>query len=90
MISWLKRLKEPSVIYKTRTNLSDVSEEQLFDHVKELTHTGHWQFFEEKLHRMRDFHLAELVVATDEGTHNRLRGKIKTLDWILSLSKNLV
>lgn len=90
MLNWLKKFKEPYIEYQIRTDLSDISEEQLFEHVRELTRSGHWPYFEEKLLRMRNFHLAEMVMATDEPTHNRLRGKIKTLDWVLSLSKNLV
>ena len=90
MMNWLKKFKEPHVIYQIKSDLSDMSQEELWAHVKELTRSPHWRYLEEILHRDREMKVVELVHATDEGAHNRVRGKIKLLDWLLSFSKILV
>lgn len=84
---WFRK-EEPLLKITISHEMTTVPDELLAQHTKELTNSTHWPYFIEKLRRQREFHLAELVYSTDPMTHERIKGKVKSLDWFLMLDKN--
>jgi hypothetical protein len=79
--------REEHLTVKVLTDLSKVSDEELAKAVERLSERSDWKFFEEQIRRLREFHLRELVLATDEKSADRLRGRIKGLDLMLQIKQ---
>ena len=79
---WLK-VKEEVLLVKHMTDMSKVPDEQLWDAVQKLVDTGNWKYFEEVLRRERERFMKELVLSDNQKEADRIKGRIKTLDWLL-------
>lgn len=59
---------------------------EVYHHVDALTKLDEWKIFEEYLRRNREKLMVDMVLSTDTPTLDRIRGRIKSLDFILALS----
>ncbi len=69
-------------------NLSNTSQEEIYATVANLTRRDEWKYFEEFIRRERERMLMDLVMSTENMASERIRGRIKSFDFILALGKH--
>ena len=83
--NWLK-VREEVLVVKTMTDMSKIPDKDIWDSVSKLVETGHWKYFEELLRRERERLLKDLVLADNQKEADRVKGRIKTIDWLLQFN----
>jgi len=82
---WLK-FREEVLIVKHMTDMSQVKDEEVWDVVSKIVARSDWRYFEEMLRRERDTRLKELILSDTQKEGDRIKGRIKTIDWLLQFN----
>jgi hypothetical protein len=86
---WLKiKVVVPEIHVIELGSHSHMSDQQIWEQVESLIYRDEWDAFCEMLKRIRLRHMSELGICKKEGEFDRLQGRIKTLDYILTLKQN--
>lgn len=79
---------KPELWVKVMDKMDNVSQEEVYATVANLTRSNEWKYFEEFIRRQREQVLMDLVMSTESMASERIRGRIKSFDFILALGKN--
>jgi hypothetical protein len=85
---WSKKKPEVVHIIHEISPMDDLDDGSLLDNCEELFNHYAWKYFREKIRRDRANLMNDLAYAEGNDQLERIKGRIKSLDWILLLGKN--